>query len=439
MPQQPWTASPKAAMLYGPASYPPWAYAAIPTQGWPSMNPPIGYNSPASSYAPAPDAEGIADTGLATGRHRPQEDDKPVPVTDLLIDPITRKKYRIDSPFDDELLRLSPLEKAKLGLKNTFVTIPATIYQGLRGDGHFTFSDHLNITSIPYYLGGAFLAVGARFGRDNLNFARQGVGVLMYYLGVMAANKGINAFYKYKSGVDLDLRFKKNNGDIEKVYASADFPRFDLLEEQDYKLMRRKMRIPDNIADSKREVNDEARTIISASRADKLILGNLLAALGAGYLARSDGWARLPDGLKSMVDIWRPRNQEGGCLTQRLTRTGQAIRGTFGPPLREMLLGYPGEKNPLWRKGLLGGSAAFTGLILLHSWIATNRNQGRQYESPFTSNLSPALSPEQSAYTAAIQTRLPGGAVSKLPRKGVFEVVQQIETGPNGLNAGGQT
>lgn len=351
-----------------------------------------------------------------------------VPVTEMLLDPIRRQEYKIPTPYDDKLLRLTAKEKLALDVKNAFVGLPNTIYQGLRGDGHFTFSDYLSVTSIPYYVGGAVLAASAAAGRDKLNMSRQGVGVLLYYLGVALANKSINAFYKYKTGVDLDLRYQKANGDIEKVYASTDFPRFDLLEKPDRQVMIRKMHIPDNVADPKREVNDEARTIISASRADKLILGNLLAAFAAGYIARSDAWARLPDGLKSIRQIWSLKNKDGGGILARTARTGSAISGTVGPALKEVLHGYPGE-NPLWRRGLLGSIGVVTGLIFLHSWQAATRNRSRVYESPFISNLSPALSPEQSLYTAAVQRNLPGGMVNKLPRKGVFDVVQHIESG----------
>jgi hypothetical protein len=365
------------------------------------------------------------------------ETEKLAPVTELLVDPITRKRYKIASPYDDELLRLNGLDKLKLSLENTFVKIPYTIYKGLRGDRHFTFYDHLNVSSVPYYLGGAFLAMSARMGRDNLNFSRQGVGVLLYYLGVMAANKGVNAFYKANSGVDLELKYRKYNGDIEDVFASADFFRSDLLDEQkDYKPIRHKNHIPDNIADSKREVQDYIRSIIIAARFDKLILANALAALGAGYLARSDAWARLPGGLKSLRNLWCFNNKEGGNFSERLVRTGQAIRGAVGPALKETILGYAGEKNPMWRKGLFGGILGLTGLLLAHGWYVMGANRNRQYESPFLTNLSPALSPELSYRTAAVQSFLPGGLVSTLPRKGVFEVVQQIEHANR--NGGGQ-
>src|SRR5262249_6127960 len=121
----------------------PVPYPAVPVNGFQSGDqylPPL----PSSPYTP-PDMlnqNGLSDTGRASGRHQAQDGDKPVPVTDLLMDPITRKRYKIAASFDDELLRLSPWGKAKLGLQNIFVTIPGTIYQGLRGDGHFTFSDH---------------------------------------------------------------------------------------------------------------------------------------------------------------------------------------------------------------------------------------------------------------------------------------------------------
>lgn len=364
-------------------------------------------------------------------------DEKLAPVHELLVDPITRKKYQMEFPYDDKILRLNAFGKFRQNLKNIFVTMPTTLYQGLRGDTRFTFSDFLNIANIPYYLGGAVLALGFAAGGDRLNMARQGVGVGLYYLGTTAVNKAINTFYKQKTGVDLDLRFKRSNGDIEKVYASADFPRLDVLEDSDYRVMTRKMRIPDNIADPKREVNDQARVIVSASRADKLILGNLLAATGAGYLARSDAWGRLLGVPKNLAQIWSPKDTAGGGFPDRMRRTANAFGSSVTPALKEMIMGHPGERSPWMRKGLIGGMVGLSGLTLAHSWMAATKNRSRAYESPFMSNLSPALSPELSPATAALQKRLPGGSISILPRQGVFDVMEQIERTENADSAGG--
>lgn len=351
-------------------------------------------------------------------------DARVAPVTELLVDPITRKRYDINTPFDDKLMRLNAWGKAKEGFRKNFVALPTTIAQGLKGDNRFTFSDYLDVTSIPYYLGGAFLAVSFLAGRDKINASRQAVGVGLYYLGALAATKGIDAFYKATTGVDLNLRFHRANGDVERVFSSTDFPRFDLLEERDYRRMMKRLGVPEDVSDPKREVQDQVRNIISASRADKLILGNLLAAVGAGYIARSDAWGNTFTGWGQLKPLFKTGGREGGLL-ERLGKAKDIIGPKFSEPLKEAFLTNP---NKTMRYGILGGSAALISMIIVHSWAASRRGE-RRFESPFITNLSPALAPEQSPLTAALQQHLPGGQVNKLPRKGVFDIAQRMESG----------
>lgn len=370
-----------------------------------------------------------------------RQDTRPAPVTELLADPITRKKYGLSTPFDDTLLRLSPWGKLKLSAHETFVKLPQTLYHGLRGDQKFTFSNFLNVTSIPYYAGGLVLALSFRAGRANFDFARQMVGVGLYYLGTMGANKGIESFYKAKTGVDLNLRFRKANGDVERVFASTDFPRFDLLESNDYRRMMTRLGVPDDVSDPKREVQDRVRTIISAARADKLILGNILAAVGAGYIARSDAWASVvqggPGGWGNLKNIWNLKNKLEGGPIDRLANTGSHVASKLAEPFKEAFFGKANTAGMsaldirhanLKRYGVWGTVGTLGAMILAHSWIASRLSR-KTFESPFITNLSPALAPEQSAVTAAIQQQLPGGPVDKLPRKGVFEVAQRLESG----------
>jgi hypothetical protein len=331
--------------------------------------------------------------------------------------------------------------KAKLAAHETFIKLPKTIYHGLRGDPHFTFSNFLNVTAIPYYAGGAFLAYSFAAGGAKVDAARQAVGVALYYLGTLGANKSIDSFYKMKTGVDLNLKFRKANGDIERVFASTDFPRFDLLEGKDYRRMMKQLGVPDDVADPKREVQDQVRTIISAARADKLIFGNILALVGAGYIARSDAWTSLfkvkDGGWSNLKNIWNLQDKTEGNLLTRLVHTGTHINSKIADPLKEAFMGKvksasqdPNafKKAQYLRYGVLGTTGAMAAMIFGHSWIASSRSR-KSFESPFITNLSPALAPEQSPVTAAIQQQLPGGQVDKLPRQGVFEVVQRMETG----------
>lgn len=355
---------------------------------------------------------------------------QPVSVKEMLVDPITRKKYGIESPFDEQVLRLNPWEKLKLNTKEAFVTLPRNIYRGLKGDPRFTFSDYLKVTNVPYYLGGAVLALSFRAGRDRMGFARQLVGVGLYYAGVLAANKSIDAFYKARTGVDLGLKFRKANGNIEKVFASSDFPRTDLLKGDDYRKMMNKMGVPQDVSDPRREVQNNLQSIISSSRADKLILGNVLAAIGAGYIARSDAWGNITQGWGNLKNIWEHESKAEGNVLRRLANTGTHVNSKVADAVKEAVLGTAesGAGKPYLRYATLGGAASLVALIGAHSWM-TSQQIRKRYESPFITNLSPALAPEQSASTAALQEKLPGGSIDKLPRKGVFAIAQKMESG----------
>jgi hypothetical protein len=304
-----------------------------------------------------------------------------------LVDPIASKRLNLSSPFKDKILRVNGWKKLTSNLNSTFLVLPKTVWQGLRGDSAFTFSDFLHVAKIPYYLGGAVLAASFAAGRDRVNFARQAAGVALYYLGVMGAGRFVDTLYQRGYGIDLDLRFRKPNGDIEKVFASADFPRFDLLNDSDYRTMARKMDIPENIADPHREVQDESRRLIVASRVDKLILGNLLAAVGAGYLARSNGWARLLGFGGDLKNIWRGQNK--GKLWDRVAHSGLSVWGKLKPVAREKLTGQVMDSQPLLRKSVWSVTAALLVAVTGHVMLAGRRN--RSYESPLTNSLSPEL------------------------------------------------
>lgn len=286
-----------------------------------------------------------------------------------LVDPITRGKLKLRDPFKDKLLRLNTLERVQLSLRNAFVTLPHNIYQGLRGDSDYTFSDFLNVSKIPYYLGGAFLTASFAAGRAKADVVRQGMGVGMYYLGLMGANRLIDGLYKFRTGADLNWRYQKPNGDIEKALASADFPRVDLLEDSDYERMAKKMGIPNDIADQKQEVNDQLRKVISTSRADKLILGNLLAAFAAGYLARSDAWARFLGPYKGT----KAAMMEGNVI-ERVKNTALSLWGHAERGVQEQVTGFTGELTRKQRLGFLGGIGTLTALILGHVWLTTRKD-----------------------------------------------------------------
>jgi len=74
-----------------------------------------------------------------------------------------------------------------------------------------------------------------------------------------------------------------------------------------------------------------------------------------------------------------------------------------------------------------------TGMIAYHTWQTIMYSHRHQYESPFITNLSPALS-GRSPLTLAIQRQLPGGAdvyKGRLPREEVIAISKRIEANNN--------
>jgi hypothetical protein len=303
-----------------------------------------------------------------------------------LIDPITAKERNVHHVPVDKILDYSTLDHIAHNLKTIFYTLPKTVFKGLRGDPDFTFSDFMLVSQIPYYAGGAFLAYSFLAGRDKPSFARQGVGVGLYYLGNLAANGLINKIYKYRYGVDLTQKYKRADGRIEKVFASADFARFDLLTKKQYAEMQRKMKIPSHVADSDQACREQLYGVISSSRAIKLLLGNALAAVGAGYIARSIHWSKLLGskllGSEPILSrIWR--DPLGGSFFNRLATSWTAFKSNIMPALEERILGIgPSAPSATLRKSVLGGLLLVGAFCLYNSW---NVIKPKRYESsPYT-------------------------------------------------------
>jgi hypothetical protein len=298
-----------------------------------------------------------------------------------LIDPITAKERNIHHVPVDKILDYSTLDHVAHNLKTIFYTLPKTVFKGLRGDPDFTFSDFMLVSQIPYYAGGAFLAYSFLAGRDKPSFARQGVGVALYYLGNLAANGLINAIYKHRYGVDLTQKYKRADGRIEKVFASADFARFDLLTKKQYAEMQRKMKIPSHVADTDQACREQLYGVISSSRAIKLLLGNALAAVGAGYIARSTLWSRLLGSESTLSKIWR--DTRGGSIFNRLANSWTAFKSNITPALEERILGIgPSAPSSALRKTVMGGLLLIGAFCLYNSW---NVIKPKRYESsPYT-------------------------------------------------------
>jgi len=311
------------------------------------------------------------------------------------LDPVTRGELHLDPDGKDVLLNLNMWQKLNLKAHNSFVDMPKQVYHGLRGDEDFTGTHLMNIAAIPYYMGGGFLAASfAAGGGNKLNVARQASGVVLYYLGTAAANAGIDAIVKKQTGVDLGSVYQSPDGDIHKAFSSVNFARYDLWSDGDYAHIAKKMKVPETIADSRQEVRQRTRRVISETDTDKLILGNILAAIGAGYIAHRIPWARLmPGNIKNdLTQIWRngAKGHANETIAARIAETGH-LTAKIGSTLAQFLVfGHKDEPNPNLRKIVLTTMLGLSGLI---AWRTVDSCKGgdRTYKSPELNRLGSGL------------------------------------------------
>lgn len=267
-------------------------------------------------------------------------------------------KRRKELPVD-VLLDYTPLDKGLQAIKTLFSTLPKTLVKGLRGDKDFSFSDAMLVAKVPYYLGGAFLASSFLLGGNKLEGIRQGTAVILYLLGTAGSNFAINTLYRLRYGVDLTMMYRSKNGNIEKVFASADFPRFDLLKHHHYQRMAKKMGIPPEVYEQDGAVREQLRYITSSSRALKLIVANLFSAIGAGYLARSNAWAEVPKALPVLRSLIKDPKLS---LLKKLSLSTKTVSHALSAPLFERL---NMAKANTWQKVIVyGGLATMVGTVL---------------------------------------------------------------------------
>lgn len=193
----------------------------------------------------------------------------------------------------DKVLRLNALQNFKLGVKKVTYDIPKSIVRGLQGDKSVSFHEFLQMAALPYYLGGAMLYNCFRQGGDRTLAKKQGLGVVFYYSGMALANNFVDSFVKHKYGVDLNLKYRNEKGEIRKVFESVDFTRWDLLTDKDWEVMGDRLGIPRDVPDRDTSIKEEVHKILVRARAWKLVLGATFAATGAGFLARSETWNTL--------------------------------------------------------------------------------------------------------------------------------------------------
>jgi hypothetical protein len=318
-----------------------------------------------------------------------------------LPDPIGNKNPLIPV---DKPLQLNPLQTLALNTKTVFVTTPKTIVKGLRGDRDFTFADFMLLSKVPYYLGGVFFVLAHIAPKNSREALRTGVGVGLYYLANQLTNAGINGLYWARYGIPLGLQYKSTTGRIEPALNTADFPRTDILTDAQYDRMAKKMGVPDTVADPKVACNQQIRQAIVSSRAMKLIVGNILAAVGAGYIAKHSGW-----------DQWFGKHGAGSFITEageiladpklgsplnRLNVLRRSVGALMAPMIDAKFTSGP-PLTKCARPIALGLAAGSIVLAIVQSLVVLKRNHYETSEAETYSRLqTPTLASSSGAFKA---------------------------------------
>ncbi|MEB3245080.1 MAG: hypothetical protein VKJ06_03740 [Vampirovibrionales bacterium] len=321
-----------------------------------------------------------------------------------LTDPITQTERGIKTKISEYVVHLNPLQKLALSAKNTFIETPKSVVKGLSGSPEFDFGDKMRVAQIPYYLGGlalvgSYLAPG---GKNALkNALKPALACVGYIVGFPLANATVNTLYKLRYGVDLDMRYHTSKNTIAGVYDSAVFVREDLLPPDDFARMRRKMGIPEGLAAPDWEVKRQLDGLIPAAKVSKLLLGNVLAAVGAGYLAQLPHWQQMPAIIQGVkLALATP----GLSPSQKLRDVVTVLKRAAVPVVSQL-------KAPRWPGVLAAGSVAGAlGYTLLGMHRATTR---KQYQTP--GNVASTFKPLMPNTPAASPFGLLPGVTSNLP------------------------
>lgn len=219
----------------------------------------------------------------------------------------------------DQIIKKTPLMGAKIVadklVKDVFTYAP----KGLEGSRNSNFYEFLSLGLVPNIVGSAMLislfnAANSSFASPARHFAglngrKMGAGVIMYAIGKWLGSKLINKGVGLKTGVDLEMPYKKvvtelaeTPGDKDltaieyhRVFESADFPRWDLINKQGeaqgnryawYDKIAKRMGFKEPLNSPDQVVQPKVKETIIKAGAAKSISSFIYAALGVALAAQ---------------------------------------------------------------------------------------------------------------------------------------------------------
>lgn len=221
---------------------------------------------------------------------------------------------------NDQIIKKTPLIGARIVadklVKDVFTYAP----KGLQGSRNSNFYEFLSLGLVPNLVGSGMLialfnAANKGFSMPAKSFAsisgrKMGFGVALYAVGKWLGSKLINKGVQLKTGVDLEMPYKKvvtelpdgkndkNLTAIEyhRVFESADFPRWDLINKQGeqqgnryvwYDKIAKRMGFDEPLNSPDQIVQPKVKETVIKASAAKSISSFIWAALGVALAAQA--------------------------------------------------------------------------------------------------------------------------------------------------------
>ncbi len=252
------------------------------------------------------------------------------------------------SSTSDRIIKKTPLTGARIVADKLVNSLFIYAPKGMQGSRNSNFYEFLSMGLIPNITGSAMLI--ALFNAANKNFKspdrafasisgrKMAYGVVFYAIGKWLGSKLINKGVQLKTGVDLEMPYKKvvtelpdHPGDKDltrieyhRVFESADFPRFDLInkmgEQQGnrhlwWDKIAKKMGFKDPLNSPEQTVQEKVKEVVVKSSSAKSISSFIWAALGVALAAQE------PFERKISIPISGTRKEKALSLAKQFATT----------------------------------------------------------------------------------------------------------------------
>lgn len=224
------------------------------------------------------------------------------------------------SSTSDEIIKKTPLTGARIVADKLVNDIFVYAPKGMKGSRNSNFYEFLSLGLVPNIVGSGMLialfnAVNKNFRDPDRAFAgipgrKMAFGVVFYAIGKWLGSKLINKGVEMKTGVDLEMPYRKvvtelpeHPGDKDltaveyhRVFESADFPRWDLInkagEKQGnryiwYDKIAKKMGFKEPLNSPDQTVQGKVKEVIIKSSAAKSISSFIWAGLGVALAVQA--------------------------------------------------------------------------------------------------------------------------------------------------------